>query len=251
MKISLVTVSYNSDQTIRTTLDSVASQGYSDLEYIIVDGGSCDATRAVVEDYPELVTAFVSEPDDGIYDAMNKGVKRATGDVIGILNSDDFYLGSQVLKEVAALFHHDPGLEVVLGGVDFVNEFDLKRRMRKYAAGNFEPWMLRFGLMPPHPGVFVRRSVYERIGLFKSGYKIAADFEWLTRLFLVDRANYQVVHKTWVRMREGGISTRGLKSNIISTIEMKRALQENGFFGSYFFLIARLPLKLFTQVLRS
>jgi glycosyltransferase involved in cell wall biosynthesis len=251
LKISLITVSYNSAETIQTTLDSVAAQGYSDLEYIIVDGGSKDTTLDIVGRYPDLVTACISEPDQGIYDAMNKGVRCATGDVIGILNSDDFYLNDHVLYEVAGLFANDPELEVVLGDVDFVDDDDLSRPVRRYPAGNFKPWMFRFGLMPPHPAVFVRKSAYERVGLYKLGYKIAADFDLLTRLLLVDGAKYNVAHKTWVRMRTGGASTSGLKSNMIATREMKRSLQENGLFASSLMLMSRLPFKLLTQVLRK
>lgn len=251
MKITLITVAYNSAATIRTTLDSVAAQGYSDLEYIIVDGVSKDTTLDAVGRYPDIVTQCISEPDQGIYDAMNKGVQRATGDIVGILNSDDFYLNDQALHEVAALFASDSGLEVVLGDVDFVNDDDLSRPVRCYRAGNFKPWMFRFGLMPPHPAVFVRKSAYERVGLYKLGYKIAADFDLLTRLLLVDGAKYKIAHKTWVRMRTGGASTSGLKSNMISTREMKRSLQENGLFASSLMLMCRLPFKLLTQVLRK
>jgi len=251
LKISLITVSYNSAVTIQTTLGSVAAQAFPDLEYIIVDGGSKDATLDIVRSFPDLVTACVSEPDQGIYDAMNKGVERATGDVIAILNSDDFYLNDQVLHEVAELFAADPALEVVLGDVDFVNDDDLSHPVRRYRAGNFKPWMFRFGLMPPHPAVFVRKSAYERVGLYKLGYKIAADFDLLTRLLLVDGAKYQVAHRTWVRMRNGGASTSGLKSNMISTREMKRSLQENGLLGSSLMVMCRLPFKLLTQVLRK
>lgn len=248
MKISLITVSYNSAATIQTTLDSVAAQGYADLEYIIVDGGSKDATLGLVDHYPDLVTACISEPDQGIYDAMNKGVLRATGDVVGILNSDDFYLSDHVLHEVAALFSADPELEVVLGDVDFVNNDDLNQPVRRYLTGNFKPWMFRFGFMPPHPAVFVRKSAYDRVGLYKLGYKIAADFDLLTRLLLVDRAMYQIANKTWVRMRTGGASTNGLKSNLISTKEMLRSLKENGIYSNVFFLLLRLPIKYIRQI---
>lgn len=251
MKISLITVAYNSSATIQTTLESVAAQDYSDLEYIIVDGGSKDTTLDIVGRYPDLVTKCISEPDQGIYDAMNKGIQRATGDIVGILNSDDFYLGDKVLYQVAELFSADPKLEVVLGDVDFVNDDDLSRTVRRYCAGNFKPWMFLFGLMPPHPAVFIRKSAYERVGLYKLGYKIAADFDLLTRLMLVDGAKYQIAHKTWVRMRTGGASTSGLKSNMISTLEMKRSLLENGLFACSPMLMCRLPFKLLTQVLRK
>lgn len=249
MKISLITVSYNSASTIGTTLESVAAQNYPELEYILVDGGSSDSTLDTVDRFSELVTLCISEPDQGIYDAMNKGVQRATGEVIGILNSDDFYRQGEVLNEVAALFAADPELEVVLGDVDFVREDDLNRPVRTYRAGQFKPWMFRFGLMPPHPAVFVRKSAYERVGLYKLGYKIAADFDFLTRLLLVDGAKYHLAHKTWVRMRTGGASTSGLKSNWISTQELRRSLKENGIYSNFLMLFLRLPFKFLTQIL--
>lgn len=249
LKISLITVSYNSAATIQKTLDSVAAQSFSDFEYIIVDAGSNDATLDIVYSYSKFVTECISEPDQGIYDAMNKGIKRATGDVIGILNSDDFYLNDQVFNQVAELFAADSELEVVMGDVDFVNNDVLNRPVRRYSAKNFKPWMFRFGLMPPHPAVFLRKSAYNRIGLYKLGYKIAADFDLLTRLLLIDGAKYKVANKVWVRMRMGGASTSSLKSNLISTQEMKRSLQENGLFASSLMLMCRLPFKLMTQLL--
>lgn len=249
MKISLITVAYNSAATIRTTLESVEAQGYPELEYIVVDGGSTDETLEVVGQYPELVTELVSEPDRGIYDAMNKGVLRVSGEVVGILNSDDFYLYPDVLNEVAAIFAADPSLDVVLGDVDFVADEDLVRPVRTYRAGGFRPWMFRLGLMPPHPAVFVRKSAYERVGLYKLGYRIAADFDFLVRLLLLDGARYKITGKHWVRMRTGGASTAGLKSHLVSTREMLRSLRENKVFSSTPMLLLRLPIKFFRQVL--
>jgi len=179
---------------------------------------------------------------------MNKGVQRATGEVIGILNSDDFYRQGEVLNDVAALFAADPELEVVLGDVDFVREDDLNCPVRTYRAGQFKPWMFRFGLMPPHPAVFVRKSAYERVGLYKLGYKIAADFDFLTRLLLLDGAKYKISGRTWVRMRTGGASTSGIKSNLICTKEMRRSLKENGIYSNWLFLLLRLPVKYIKQV---
>nr|WP_272887402.1 glycosyltransferase family 2 protein [Stutzerimonas stutzeri] len=244
----MITVAYNSESTINTTLESVAAQCYPDLEYIVIDGASKDATLEQVAQYPGLVKKLVSEPDHGIYDAMNKGVRCATGEVIGILNSDDFYVHSNVLNEVAAAFASDFSLEVVLGDVDFVADSDLKRSVRSYRAGAFKPWMFRLGLMPPHPAVFVRRSAYDRVGYYKTGYKIAADFDFLVRLLLIDGANYKVIKKHWVRMRTGGASTAGWRSNLVSTREMRQSLSENGVFSSSLMLLLRLPIKFIRQV---
>jgi len=241
-------VAYNSSTTIETTLDSVQAQGYPDLEYIVVDGGSTDATLDVVSNYPGLVTQLISEPDRGIYDAMNKGVQRATGEVVGILNSDDFYHHSRVLHEVAEAFSADPELEVLMGDVDFVSDEDLQKPVRTYRATGFRPWMFRLGFMPPHPAIFVRKSAYERVGLYKLGYRIAADFDFLVRLLLIDRAKYRIAGTQWVRMRTGGASTAGWKSNLISTREMLRSLRENGVCSSMPMLLLRLPVKYIRQV---
>ena len=172
MKISVITVSYNSASTILDALNSTRMQSHEDYEHLVIDGRSKDDTAAIVEEnlHPKLI--FVSEPDNGIYDAMNKGLKIASGEVIGILNSDDFYPTNNVLSEVVSLFDDDPSLDVVMGSVDFVGQDNLNSVVRCVESIRFSPWMFRFGFMPPHPAVFIRRTAYERIGGYKSDYKI-------------------------------------------------------------------------------
>lgn len=248
MKISIITVCFNSELTIRHAIESVLEQSHTDVEFIVIDGMSNDETMSIINEYKDKVDVVISEPDEGIYDAMNKGVKLATGDIVGILNSDDFYLHKNVLNEVNSAFESDEKLDVVLGDVDFVDASDLKKSVRRYPVGGFKPWMLRFGLMPPHPAVFVRKSAYDRVGLYKNNYQIAADFDFLTRLLLVDCAAYLSSNKHWVRMRTGGASTNGFKSNLVATKELQRSLKENNVYSNYFMLLLRLPYKFFRQV---
>jgi len=248
VKISIITVSYNSAKTIADTLRSVSTQTYTNIEHLIIDGLSSDRTMQEVEANSHSKLICISEPDNGIYDAMNKGVQRATGDVIGILNSDDFYVHDNVLNEVATYFATDPTLDVVLGDVDFVKSGKVGSPVRIYSASGFKNWMFRFGFMPPHPAVFVRKNAYERVGYYKVDYKIAADFDFLLRLLLIDGAKYQTTGKHWVRMLTGGISTSGWRSNFVITKELERSLIENNIFSCMPMLFMRLPVKYLRQI---
>ncbi|WP_044408417.1 glycosyltransferase family 2 protein [Thiomicrospira microaerophila] len=251
MKISIITVCYNSKAFIASAINSVLSQDVGDIEYIIIDGASKDGTVSIVESFGGRVTHFVSEPDKGIYDAMNKGLALATGDVIGILNSDDFYPNPSVIADVVQAFADNPDLDMVLGNVDFVHPDDLTRPVRFYSSFNFKPWKMRFGFMPAHPAAFIKRSAYERVGPYTLGYKIGADFEWFVRAFLVHKLSYVKLNKTLVRMREGGVSTSGFKSYWIISKEVRRALQENGVYSNLAFVMIRLPIKLLHKVFRK
>lgn len=249
MKISVITVCFNSEKTIGDALKSVCEQNYPNVEHIVIDGGSCDRTVELISAQGGHVAKFISEPDKGIYDAMNKGLAYANGDVIGILNSDDFYLGNNVLGEVAAAFASDPALDAVMGDVDFVSNSDLMKPIRAYPSSGFKPWMFHIGLMPPHPAVFIRKSAYEQIGKYKLDYKIAADFDLLVRLLSIQKKKYLTTGKHWVRMRAGGVSTSSWRSNFVITREMLRSLRENNLFSCVPMLLCRLPIKFFRQVL--
>lgn len=243
MKVSIVTVSFNSEATIRDAIESVLTQSYTDIEYIIVDGQSTDNTVNVVQEYEGRITKFITEPDKGIYDAMNKGVALATGDIIGILNSDDFYRSNEVIEEIVAFYQKTPEMSMVLGGVEFVSEKNLTRVVRVYKAIGFKPWKLRFGFMPPHPGSFIRREVYEKIGVYKINYKIGADFDFFVRSLLISKLRYKTINQNMVVMRVGGVSTSGFKSYKVSTQEMLRSFKENGLHTNFIFLLIRFPIK--------
>jgi glycosyltransferase involved in cell wall biosynthesis len=243
MKISLITVSYNSESTIKDTIDSILAQNHPDIEYIIVDGKSKDNTVEILQSYGDRISRWISEPDKGIYDGMNKGVTMATGDVVGMLNSDDFYYDNTIISQVAKAFE-DPTVDAVFGNLIFVDPKDLKKPIRSYSSKNWHPGKFARGFMPAHPTFFVRRKYYEQFGLFKTDYKIASDYEMLIRLLYVNKLKYKYLPITMVVMRKGGVSSSGLKSNIILNNEIKRACRENG-------IRTNLPLiylKYFTKV---
>ena len=185
MKVSIITVCYNSEATIRDTIESVFAQDYSDIEYITVDGGSSDGTLDIIQEYEKRIDIVISESDNGIYDAMNKGIQSATGDVIGILNSDDFFEYPSVISDVVNQFKCNPESNLVFGDVVIVDPTDTKKIVRFYRSNKFKTWKLRFGWMPPHPSSFFKRSAYVLAGNYSLDYKIAADYELFVRMLMV------------------------------------------------------------------
>jgi glycosyltransferase involved in cell wall biosynthesis len=249
-KVSIITVCFNSEDTIWDTLNSVQSQDYPNIEHVIVDGGSSDGTMSIVAEFREALGPVVSEPDKGLYDAMNKGIGMATGDMIGILNSDDFFEDSGVIRTVVEAFEQDASVDVVFGNVVFVTPPDLQAITRFYPAGHFRPWKLRFGWMPPHPATFVRRSVYDEFGGYRLDMKISADFEMFVRWLVKHNLTYRWVDKVIVRMRAGGVSTAGLRSSLILNKEIVRACRENGLYTNLAFVLTKVPFKLLELVRR-
>ncbi|WP_417550083.1 glycosyltransferase family 2 protein [Methylophaga sp.] len=251
MKVSIITVCYNSGGVINTAIRSVLSQSYEGIQYIVIDGGSKDNTLSVIHSYGNDFFKVLSAPDKGIYDAMNKGLSLATGDVIGILNSDDFYPHNDVINQVVKTFKAYPDTQMILGNVDFVHPDNLTLPVRFYSSLNFAPWKMRFGFMPAHPAAFIKRSAYNEVGKYKLGYKIGADFEWFVRALMVKRLPYVKHNQTLVRMREGGVSTSGLKSYWLSSKEQLCALRVNGVYSNLIFVLIRLPIKFFHKIFRK
>lgn len=250
MKVSLITVCFNSEKTIRSTIESILSQKYHDIEYIIVDGASSDRTMEIVAEYGDRIAKVISEPDKGIYDAMNKGVRAATGDIVGILNSDDFYENDLVISDVVGVFD-ETGVNIVFGDVVFVAPDNLHAIRRHYKAGHFKPWKLRFGWMPPHPGTFVTRALYSRSGLYRTDLKIAADYEIFVRWLMVNKASYKWIDKVLVRMRMGGASTAGIRSSVLLNQEIVRACKVNKVYTNLLFVLSKIPFKLLETVGRA
>lgn len=230
MRISVITATYNSGRTISDTLESVLRQTYSDVELIVVDGGSRDDTMDVVRRYEPRFGGrmhWTSEPDRGIYDAMNKGIARATGDVVGILNSDDFYTSDTVLQRVAETMENSD-IDAVYGDIHYVRDGDLHKCVRYYSSRPFRRGLMRLGFMPAHPSFYCRREVYERCGTFDTTYRVAADFENLLRLIYVNRIKTRYLPVDFVTMRTGGASTSGLSSHRQIMRDHLRALRSNG-----------------------
>ena len=244
MKISIITVCLNSAKTIRQTINSVLSQTYQNIEYIIIDGASNDETCDIVLEYKNNIAQFISEPDKGLYDAINKGISLASGDIVGILNSDDFYENNRVLEDVVNHFKLFSDTDLASGDVVFVRPNDLNKIIRHYNGNHFKSWKLRFGWMPAHPATFIRKSAYDKVGIYALGYKIAADYEMFVRLLLVHKLKYSRINKILVRMRTGGASTIGIRSNITSTQEVVRACRTNGVYTNIFFVLSKVPFKL-------
>jgi glycosyltransferase involved in cell wall biosynthesis len=224
MKISIVTVLFNAEKTILDTLSSVRAQSYEDYEHILIDGGSKDRSLAIVDAHRHPKLKIISEPDDGLYDAMNKGVRLATGDLIGFLNADDFFCRTDALHRIAEAAAANSRAAAVSAGVAVVAHDQPDRIRRIYRATGFHPWMLRFGHMPPHPGFYARRSALSAVGNFATNLQIASDFEWMVRFYCKRHLTSVPVAQLIVAMRDRGVSSRGLKSTRVLNSEAYRAL---------------------------
>lgn len=249
MKISVITVAFNAERTIGETLDSVAAQSHPDVEHIVVDGASTDETLAVVERHGQRVARLVSEPDHGIYDAMNKGLRLATGDIIGFLNADDVYADSSVLARVSSTMEMER-LDALFGDAEFVSPERPDRPLRRYRSERFHPGRIAWGWMPAHPTLLLRRELYERFGLFRTDYRIAGDFELVARMFHGDTLKYRHVPEVLVRMRTGGISTGGWRNTLLLNREVLRACRENGILTSLPRILSKYPAKLLEFIRR-
>ena len=226
IKISVVTVALNAAGTLAQTLKSVAGQDWPDVEHWLIDGGSRDGTGELVKLHGNHLAGFISEPDRGLYDALNKGIARCTGDVVGFLNADDLYAGTRVLSRVAASFD-SPGVGAVYGDLQYVGRDNTSEVIRYWRAGEFKRRKLAWGWMPPHPTLYVRRETYQRIGVFDTSYRIAADYDFILRLFSDPHLRVVYIPEVLVNMRSGGVSNRSLLNLLRKSSEDLRALGRN------------------------
>jgi len=223
-KISVITVTYNASATIGRCIESVINQKYPNLEYIIIDGGSKDKTLEVIGKYRDQISQVVSEPDKGIYDAMNKGIKRATGDIVGIINADDLLADDEVISAVAAAFDATD-TDVVYGDLDYINADD--QVLRKWRSGNYKHGLFNWGWMPPHPTFYAKRELFEKYGFYKLDYGTAADYELMTRFIHANRLKTHYVPKVLVKMMQGGVSNQSFGNRMNAWSNDLKAMRNN------------------------
>ncbi len=230
MKISIITSVYNNQETIAEAMDSVLSQTYTDIEYIIIDGGSTDDTVNIIKSYQNRIAVFISEPDKGIYDGLNKGIKLATGDVIGFLHSDDLYENNTVIEKVAKAFMASE-IDSVYGDLTYVNKSDPTKVIRYWKSGEFTLKKLGRGWMPPHPTFFVKRDIYQQRGQFDTSFKIAADYDLMLRFLGKYKISTDYIPNVLIKMRVGGESNKSLKNVIRKSTEDLQAMRNNNIGG--------------------
>lgn len=242
--ISIITVTYNSDKTITDTIRSVLAQTYPNIEYIIIDGASDDGTDNIIKSFGDKINKYISEPDRGMYDAINKGFRIASGKVVGILNSDDVFYDNYVIEKVAESFSKNE-TDALFGDAIFVDPVKTTKIIRYYSSKNFKLSKFRFGYMPAHTSFYAKKELFERYGYYKTDYKIAADFELMLRFLLINKVSYKYLEFPFVVMRMGGISNRTINSKLILNKEIVRACRENGLKTNYLNIYSKYSLKLF------
>jgi glycosyltransferase involved in cell wall biosynthesis len=247
MKVSIITVCYNSEKTIEDTLKSIQSQTYSDIEYIVVDGLSKDGTNSIIKKYNDIVSTHVSEKDKGLYDAMNKGIALATGGIIGILNSDDILASKNTIQNIVNSIDKYDG---VYGDVGFYAEHSFSDKKRHYSSKGFTKEKFSRGMMPAHPSFYVRKGCYEKAGLYRTDFKIASDFDIVLRIFSLANTSFTYLEEEIVKMRLGGVSTSGFMSNYILNKEILRSCKSNGVKASWFSIISKYPSKVMGYIFK-
>ena len=250
-KISIITVTFNSSATVRDTLESVLKQQYLDFEYLVIDGGSKDNTVDIIKEYEPKFGGrmkWISEKDKGMYDGINKGIRMATGDVVGIINSDDFYHRTDIFDIINKAFEEDKDIQAIYGDVRFVHPDNLVKTVRYYSCKHWKPWRFRFGFMPAHPTFFTYKENFEKYGYYQYDYHIAADYELLIRHLYTNKVPAKYVPVDFMKMRTGGRSTNGLKANILLNKEIVRACKENGIWTCMPLLFMKYFIKVFELI---
>lgn len=246
MKVTIITITYNSEATVEDTIRSVLAQDFPDIEYIIIDGKSKDGTLNVVNRYLARIDKIISEKDNGLYDALNKGIEHATGDIIGMLHSDDLYANNNVISKVAQMFAQDPSVEGVYANLIFVDRLNPDRVLRTWNSGEYEEGSFLKGWMPPHPTFFVRKNAYKKYGGFNTSLKLSADYELMLRFIHKNKIKIAYLNETTVKMRMGGTSNVNFFVKLKANIEDMHAWKVNGLKPRLLTIIQK-PLKKISQ----
>jgi len=244
MKVSIITVVYNNEDTIKDAIESVLNQTYKNIEYIIIDGVSTDGTVEVIKSYGDKIDKFISEKDNGIYDAMNKGIKLASGDIVGILNSDDFYANNNIIEKVVKEFE-DKKVDSVYGDLVYVNAKDTNKIVRYWKSKPYKKGLFTKGWHPAHPTFFVKKEIYDKYGIFNLDFKIAADYELMLRFLEKYQISNSYIPEIFVKMRLGGESNQSIKNIIKANIESYNAWKVNGLYINLFMILLKPLSKLF------
>ena len=237
LRVSIITVCLNAADTIESTITSVLNQSYNSIQYIIIDGQSSDYTMDIVNKYNTKISKVVSEPDNGLYEAINKGIALSDGDVVGILNADDIFYNDSIIETIVKKFNDNTTTMSLIGDIAFINNSN--EITRYYSSKNWAPFFLRFGVMPPHPSFYCRRELFSKHGNYRTDFKIAADFELFLRFLLINKVNYKYINEIVVLMNTGGISTKNWLSHQTITKEIMKAFHVNGIYTNYVFITFR------------
>jgi glycosyltransferase involved in cell wall biosynthesis len=247
LTVSVITAVRNGLTDVEKTIDSVRSQTFRRLQYVVVDGKSTDGTTQYLQSRHSEINVLQSQADCGVYDAFNKGLKLATGDIVGFLNAGDVFAHHRTLENIVSHFR-DSAVDAVFGDVAMTRQTDLNIVLRKYKSDKFTPGRMKYGFMPAHPTLYLRRSIYETVGNFDTSYQIAGDFEFSLRAFLIHKVRFKYIPATLVKMPVGGLSTRGWRSKWRITVEMRTACVNNKVKTNLFLLSLRFPIKTYELV---
>ena len=247
--VTIITVVFNNVDFIERAINSVLSQSYKSIEYIVIDGGSNDGTLSVIKKYQDQIFYFLSEKDNGIYDALNKGINKATGNIIGILHSDDEFFNNSVVSNVIDNMIEKKS-DFCFSNVIITNR-EMNKVHRYYKSNYFRNWMLRFGLMPPHPSCFIKKSLFDDFGHYSTKYLIAGDFDFMVRVFYGANIKWSYLNQTSIKMRTGGLSNSSIKNKIISAKEIKAVLKDHNIFTMYVFQFIKYAVRFFELLSRE
>lgn len=251
MKISIITVTYNCEETIETTILSVLNQSYENIEYIIIDGSSKDNTIKIINKYDDKINKFISEPDKGIYDALNKGIKLASGEFISILHSGDIFVSENTIKNLVQEIKQFQGIDIFYSNIYFINNLSDKKKVRFYSSKYFTKILFRFGFMPAHTSTIIRTSLFEKHGYYNINYDIAGDFDLLLKYILINNLNCQYLEFNYEMMLIGGKSTKNLNSTFKLNKEILLSLRSNKIYSNNIFIYSKYLVKIPSYLLNK